>query len=92
MGLRCTPRLGGVSGSSNHLIGAQQDCFGDGDVECLGSLEIDDKFELRGLLDGQLGRLGTFQDSGDIGGGAADASILFGPYDMRPPSCTNSLA
>ena len=76
MGLRLTPRLGGVSGSSNHLVGAQQDRFGDGDVECLGGLEIDDKFELRGLLDREVGRLGTFQDSVDIAGGAASN----GPY------------
>jgi hypothetical protein len=35
----------------------------DSEAKGLGSLEVDDQFEVHGLLDGQIDRLGAFQDS-----------------------------
>src|SRR6266446_1513120 len=51
----CAPLL-------NHLIRPLQERRRDGQAEGLGGLEVDDQFEGRGLLDGKLGRLGTFEN------------------------------
>ena len=53
-------------GSFDHLVGAGEDRWRDGDAELLGSLEIDDQLEGRRLLDRQIGRLGAVEDLSDV--------------------------
>ena len=43
----------------DHLIRLEADMRGNGQAERLRGLEVDDQLELHGLLDGQVGRLGT---------------------------------
>src|SRR5262249_8296118 len=50
------------------LVRPRQDRLRDREAEGPGRLEVDHQFELRGLLDGEVGRLGTFQDLVDIQG------------------------
>src|SRR5215472_6921728 len=52
--------------SFDHLVGAGEDRWRDGDAELLGSLEIDDQLEGRRLLDRQVGRLGTLEDPSGV--------------------------
>ncbi len=51
------------------LIRPLQQRLRDRQAERLGGLEVDDQFELRGLLDGEVGGLGASQYLIDIGGG-----------------------
>jgi hypothetical protein len=44
----------------------------DSQAERLGGLEVDDELEFGRVLDGQLGRLGAFQDLVDVGGGSPE--------------------
>jgi hypothetical protein len=44
------------------LVRPQQQRLWDRKAERLGGLEIDDQFELRGLLDGEVGGFGTLED------------------------------
>src|SRR5215467_7890883 len=61
VGLLC--RRGTCGGSSlDHLIRPCQQRGRDRETESFGGLEVDDELELGGLLDRQVGRLGTFQD------------------------------
>ena len=41
----------------DHLVGARNDCSGNGEPKCLSGREIDNEFELGGLLDRNIGRL-----------------------------------
>jgi hypothetical protein len=52
--------------SLNHLVGSQQEFFGNRDAERLGGPEVDDQLELGGLLDGQIRGFGTFKNLVDI--------------------------
>src|SRR5437773_2482398 len=54
------------------LIRPQQQGPGDGKAERVRSLEVDHQLELRGLLDGQIPRLGALQDLVDVGGGTVE--------------------
>src|SRR6266705_2676321 len=54
----------------NHLICQEKQGWGYRHPECLGGLEVDDQFELRGLLHGQVGGLAPLQDAIHIVGGA----------------------
>jgi hypothetical protein len=51
-------------------VGADQDRWRHREVRGLGRLEIDDKFELGRLLDGDIGRPGAFEDEVDNLGAA----------------------
>src|SRR5262245_66283456 len=57
--------------SFDHLVGEQQKRFRNRETERLGRLEVDDKLEFRGLLDREVGRLGSFEDLIHVGGAAA---------------------
>src|SRR5258707_1246633 len=57
--------------SLDHLIGAGLQRERYIQAESLRGLEVDDKLELGGLLDRQLGRLGAGQDAIDVRRGAA---------------------
>src|SRR5262249_60805896 len=50
------------------LIRPQQRRRWDAEAQRLGGLEVDDELELRGLLDGKVGRLGAPEDTVDEGG------------------------
>src|SRR4029453_191111 len=53
----------------DHLIRPPQERRRDGQAERLGGLEVDDQLKLRGLLYGQVGGIGAFQDLVHVGGG-----------------------
>ena len=52
----------------NHLIRLGEKRQWDFEAERFRGLEVDDKQELRGLLNRKIGRFGTFQDSIDVVG------------------------
>ena len=54
-----------VTGSSDHLIGQEEQRWGYRDPELLGGLEVDGQVILQGQLHGQLCRLGPLQDLTD---------------------------
>src|SRR5438477_7705077 len=56
--------------SLDHLVGAQQQGFGDREAKRLGGGEVDDKIEFGWLLDRDAGRLGPAQNLVDVVGGA----------------------
>ena len=45
-----------------HLIGGREQGWRQGNAECLGGREIDDKFEFGGLLDRNVGGLRAFEN------------------------------
>src|SRR5262245_55350209 len=47
----------------DHVTRLEEQCLWNCQPESLGSLEVDDKVELRRLLDGKLARLRAFQDA-----------------------------
>jgi hypothetical protein len=58
--------------SLNHLIGAQQKCFGDCQAQRLSRLQVDQPLELSGLLDGKITNLlGSFENLVDENSRAA---------------------
>ena len=54
----------------DHPVGAQQDRRRNGEAEGVGGLQVDDKLELRGLLDGEVGGLGALENLVYVGRGA----------------------
>jgi hypothetical protein len=48
------------------VVRALKDRRRDGETERLGDLEVDHQLELGRLLDGQIGRLGAFEDLVDV--------------------------
>jgi hypothetical protein len=55
----------------DHLIRQEEQRWRHRDPQCLGGLEVDDELELHGLLHGQVGGLGPFEDLVHIGGRTA---------------------
>jgi hypothetical protein len=53
----------------HHLIGANKKRIRDCETECPSCFEIDNEFELRGLLDRQVRWFCTFQDLAHVLGG-----------------------
>src|SRR5436190_9939242 len=58
--------IGSRSSSVNNLVGAQQNCFGDGHSKGFGGFEVHDQLEPRRALDGEVCRLGAAQNPTDI--------------------------
>src|SRR5882724_13691791 len=58
---------------------------GDGEAEGLGGLEIDDQLEVHRLLDGQVGGLGTFQDSVHVVGATLERIRQLRPIGHEAP-------
>src|SRR5262245_20531429 len=52
--------------SLDHLVGAAEQREGEGDAKRLGSLEVDDQFNLCDLLHGQVGRLLAFENPSGV--------------------------
>jgi hypothetical protein len=51
-----------VAAIFEHLIGGREQGWRQGNAECLGGREIDDKFEFGGLLDRNVGGLRAFEN------------------------------
>src|SRR5262249_37602568 len=66
-------------GSANHLVRQHQEVRGYCDFEGLGRLEVEDQLELGGLLHGQVGCLGAFEDLVHIDGSAPVCVKLIWP-------------
>src|SRR4029453_14527303 len=64
----------GAGPSFNDLIRPGPEWGRDRQAEGLGGLQVDDGIELRWLLDGQIGRLGSLENAVDIGDGAPQNS------------------
>ena len=78
--------------SLDHLVRPDQHRLRNRQAQSLGGLEVDYQFELRRLLDGEVGGLGALEDLVDVGCDPAVRSRKLGPYAMRPPASTNSRA
>src|SRR5262249_26450261 len=52
--------------ANGHLIGAQLHLIGDGQSECSGSFQINNEFKFRWLLNRQIARLLTFENSSRV--------------------------
>jgi hypothetical protein len=65
-----------VSGLLNHLIRQDEERRGERDPERLRRLAVEDQRELGGLLHGQVGRLGPFEDFGVPG-------VISGKFSVR---------
>ena len=48
-------------GSADHLVGLEQEGWGDGEAQRLGGLQVDDELKLGGLLHREIGRLGPLE-------------------------------
>ena len=49
-------------GSLDHLVGAGEKWERDGEAECLGSLEVQEQLDFRGLLDWHISRFLTLEN------------------------------
>src|SRR5215468_5559617 len=52
--------------SASDVVGADQDRIGNADAEGLRRLEVDHELELGGLLEREVGRLGSLEDLVDV--------------------------
>jgi len=52
-----------LSHSIDHLVGAQLHLIGDGQSECSGGFQLNNEFKFRRLLNRQIARLLTFENS-----------------------------
>jgi hypothetical protein len=60
-----------IVSSSDDTIGSSEHIGWNNQSDLLGGFEIDDKLELRRLLDWQVGRFGSFEDLVNVMGGLA---------------------
>jgi hypothetical protein len=68
-------------GSTDDLVGLEEERRGDGQAQVLRGLEVDGELEFRGLLHRQIGRLGALEDSVHIVGHAPpNSDIIIYPY------------
>jgi hypothetical protein len=50
------------AGLADHLVGLEEEGWGNRQAQRLGGLEVDDELERRGLLERQVGEVGAIQD------------------------------
>src|SRR5207245_2024615 len=81
----CVRQSSRLISSADHLICQEEQGGGHRHPERLGRLEVNDQFEFRGLLHGQVGGLGAFQDLVHIGGSAVPAIENVRPVVHEPP-------
>src|SRR6266699_2148310 len=74
-----------LTSSPDHFIGLEEDGRGNRQAEGLGSLEVDDQFVPHGLLNGEVPRLGSFEDLIHIGGDAPKTVKKARPIGHEPP-------
>src|SRR5260370_20356684 len=79
-----------ASSSFDHLVGAQQDRGGERDADRFGGLQVEDKLELRRLLDRQLGCFCPAREPVHVVGGASAHSCKLGPPHRRRLKCESS--
>src|SRR5215470_4401110 len=77
--LRAGAGRGGGARLLDELVGADEDGLRDREPESLGSPQIDDQIEFRGLLDRQITGLGTFENFVDVKGQALVKQWLVRP-------------
>ena len=86
------PPAFGRARSLDDLVRAHQDGLRDREPESVGSLQVNDQFDLRGLLDGQVGRLSTLENLVHEVCGLSEAVGEAWPVRaIRPPRSTSSL-
>jgi hypothetical protein len=68
----------------DHLVGAGEQCGGNIEADCFGSLQVDDEFEFGGSLDGEIAGLFPFENTADIGADLAIRSPA--PISPHPPN------
>ena len=83
---QCGRQSSWLTSSPDHLIGLQEDGRGNRQTKGLGGLQVDDQLELGGLLHGEVGRFGIFEDLVHIGGGAPMAVREARPIGHQAPS------
>ena len=69
----------------DHLVGAEDKRLRNREAEHFGGLEIKNQFELSWLLDGKIGRLGTFEYFVHVAAARRKKSGKSCPYDKSKP-------
>ena len=82
--------LSRIATSLDHLVGAAQQSQWNDKSKGLGRLKIDNKFDFHRLLDRQISRLFTFDNSSGKIPARRNASEILVPYPINPPASTNS--
>jgi hypothetical protein len=73
-----------LEGSADDLVGLEKQCRGQRGPERLGGLEVDDELERGGLLDGEVSRLGPFEEFVHVRGEALSPLGTIGPIAHEP--------
>jgi hypothetical protein len=79
-----------AGGILDHLIGTGEQNRGQVEANSLCRLHVYGKFEAPGLLNRKIRRIRALRDFVNKGGRAAVISTMSGPYEISPPSSTNS--
>src|SRR5205085_11104388 len=83
---RCVRQSSCLTSSPDHLMGLQEDGRGNRQAQGLGGLRVDDQLELGGLLHGEVGGIGSFENLVHIGGCAPMAVRQARPIGHQAPS------
>src|ERR1700741_4138746 len=75
--------------SFEHPVGTNEKLWRNRQTKRLGGLEVDDELHVRRLVDGQIGRLGTLQDSINVVGGVPMEIRLIGVIRHQTPGVSD---